>query len=194
MRKLSVLSLLFLLAFVQTSFAQKKKATLEIVGYAKEKLRVKDATVTVYDGNKVVQTFSTQVNGRFLLYLPFNKNYKITIEKEGFISLNFEVDATMPAGGTTENMTTDLDIKMIAQPIDGSKESFDKPVAKVSYIEKVGMFDYSWDYDDEIADEVSDLEKKIRNKNKAFEKDLKEKDSELAKADFEKDGSVCSFQ
>ena len=58
MRKLSVLSLLFLLAFVQTSFAQKKKATLEIVGYAKEKLRVKDATVTVYDGNKVIQTFS----------------------------------------------------------------------------------------------------------------------------------------
>jgi len=188
MKKLLILPLLFILSFINQAEAQKKEPTLELATFLKAKTKVKDPIINVYDesGKKLTVNSATTAGGRVLLYFPFNQKYKVVVEREGFVTINFTVNANLPEGEKAENMSSDLDLKMIEQPLDGSKEVFDKPVAKVDYIKKIGMFDFDWDYDDEISDELADLEKKIRDKDKKYEKELKDKDSEIAKAEFEK--------
>ena len=100
--------------------------------------------------------------GRALIYFPFGKIYKVVVE-EGVVTINFTVNALCQRM-KAENMTSDLDLKMIEQPLDGSKEVFDKPVAKVGYIKKIGLFDFDWDYDDEVSSDLRNLEENSREK------------------------------
>ena len=182
------LSIFLIFFFAESSIAQSSGSTLELATFLKAKKRVKDPIITVFDqnGQKVEIKTGTTEGGRVLLYFPFNNSYKVVIEREGYVTINFTVNTQLPSNEKAENMSSDLDLKMIEQPLDGSKENIEKPVAKVNYIEKIGMFDYDWDYDDEVTEELRELEKKIREKDKNFEKEQKLKEEELATAEFEK--------
>ena len=148
MKKIHFLAVLFLVFTTSQIFAQSNASTLEVVGYTKQKGKaVKGVTVTVYDGATVVKTKPTAGGGRFIFHLPFGKKYKVTVVKDDYIEMFFEVDGTISGDEVPENMTTDLDIKMIKQPMDGTKYTYDKSVAQVFYQESLGEFDYDWDYD-----------------------------------------------
>jgi len=191
MKKIYFLFVLLCLVLSNQNFAQSSDAALEIVGYTKEKGKdLKGVTVIVYDGNTVLETKKTVVGGRFVFHLPFGKKYKIVIEKEGFINMFFNVDGVVADGESLENMTTDLDIKMVKQPMDGTSYTYTKPVAKVFYQDKIGEFDYDWDHDDLISNELRVLQKKIDEKDKIFQKENKDKLDELAKAEYDKEKAI----
>ena len=186
MKKIYFLAVLFLVFFTSEIFAQSEPSTLEIVGYTKQKGKaIKGSTVTVYDGASVVDTKSSLGGGRFVFHLEFGKKYKVTVAKDGFIEMFFEIDGTVSGDETLENMTTDLDIKMIKQPLDGTKKTYDKSVAKVFYQDELGEFDYDWDYDDQVTNELREVQKDIDTKDKLFKKQNKDKLEDLAKAEHD---------
>ena len=108
----------FFLSSIQI-FAQKPPGpTLEVVGYCRDRSGVGDVEVTVYVNGKVFYKPAPSIgSGRFLLYLPFNKNFKVTIHKKGYVDYFFEAETFLQPGEERENMSMDLDIKMIPLPV-----------------------------------------------------------------------------
>lgn len=80
------------------AFSQMEKVTggLPLVGsITEEGKRCADATIILYEGNKVINTFKTPRNGRFQLLLHTDKYYTLEVTKLGYVQKRMAIDTDM---------------------------------------------------------------------------------------------------
>ena len=161
---------IFLLFTGGLLFGQKPPGpSLEINGYCRGRVLLKDVSVKVYvDGKLLYVQTPTILLGSFLIYIPYNKNFKVLIEKEGYVSYNFEGTTMLKEGMNKVDDSMPMDIKMIKLPDDSSKVVFTEPIAKIVYDEEVGGFDRDLEYDAVVAEKLIALEKTVKEKDKVF--------------------------
>jgi hypothetical protein len=69
---------------------------LPIVGsITEEGKRCAEATITLYEGNEVINTFKTPRNGRFQLLLHTDKYYTLEVTKQGYVQKRIAINTDM---------------------------------------------------------------------------------------------------
>ena len=160
--------------------------TLELVGFAKDKGKpVAGVHITVFDGSTLVTEYTTTGNGRYELYLDYNKDFKVVIEKDGYVKEIMTVNTILPKDFPLEDNSKDVYLKMYAFPKDGSELKFEEPVAKVFFQEDIQDFNYDLSYAKSIKAKLDDLEKKIDDKNIVVDAGKKNLGDQASKAAFD---------
>ncbi len=89
--------------------------------------------VTVYEGSIFMTQSSTSSTGKFVFSLEFNKNFKISLEKEGYATEDISINTTLPAGSTQQKVTHQISLKMFSLTKETFPFTFDEPVAKIFF-------------------------------------------------------------
>jgi hypothetical protein len=89
--------------------------------------------VTVYEGSIFMTQSSTSSTGKFVFSLEFNKNFKISLEKEGYATEDIAINTTLPAGATKEKVAHQISLKMFSLTKETLPFTFDEPVAKIFF-------------------------------------------------------------
>ena len=173
---------IFLLFAQVLVFAQNtKEPTLEVAVYPRDKGYIDGVKITILQNGKEISVVNAFIRNGFVIYLPFNKDYVIKVQKEAYLDVFFDVSTVHPVGFKPENMSADLEVKMIQAPDDRSIQTFDKPVAKVDFQGDKSVFDSDWQYEEDILKEIKILEDEIKKLNKKNQVDPKKAEEEAKK-------------
>lgn len=151
MKYLSRLIPLALLAFITFDSAaqiERVHGGLPIVGLVtQEGKRCKEATINIYDGNKQVNSFKTEKNGRFQVLLHTDKYYTIEVVKENYVTKRIAFDTNM--GNRKIQIPVyecDLDIVPFALFTGIDFNDLDFPMAIVKYQEDSRQYGHNEEY------------------------------------------------
>lgn len=152
-----------------TGFSQMEKVTggLPVVGSVTEEgKRCQDATVTLYEGNDVINSFKTPRNGRFQLLLHTGKYYTLEVIKEGYVQKRISIDTEM--GNRRISVPVyecDLDIIPTSLFKDMDIGDLDFPMAIVTFDPKTREFTHSELYTSSMRTTYEELLKEAYSRN-----------------------------
>jgi hypothetical protein len=121
---------------------------LPIVGaITEEGKRCADAVVTVYEGNTVVNTFTTPKNGRFQMLLHLNKFYTLEVSKPGYVAKRISINTNL-GQRKAELPVYECDLDIIPETLFGDLDigKLDFPMAIVTYNPKSKSFSHNETY------------------------------------------------
>ena len=172
------MTIVLVLLSCATIFAQSPvqvTGMMKIYGSSKKMTGV---TVTLTSGGSTIKKVITSSNGKFEFQLPFNKDYKVTASKPGWVAKNITISTKgipaeeMERGGfvipmelTLFEEIKELDVSILNQPI--------------------GKFAFDPSSNDIVHDPeyTSKIQNKLRDLMKEYERKKKEADKEAAEAE-----------
>jgi len=140
--KTRLFALIGLIAFTILSFnLNAENAAFELVGFTADDITpLSDVKVTVYEGSILMTEYSTSSNGKFVFDLAFNKNFKITMEKEGFAAEDLSINTTIPQEFSKQKISYQIALKMFFLSKTIPPFIFEEAVAKIFFHPVVKTF------------------------------------------------------
>ena len=150
MKKSTIKSCSYLVSFISFTLwsftLSATNQTFELTGITVDKDGpLSDVSITVLEGSGSTTQTPTSVNGQFKFELDFNKKFKITIEKEGYVSEDIIVNTALPQGSAEQTMSHQISLKMFSQSNE-TPFTFNEPVAKVFFNQVIKGFTDEMNY------------------------------------------------
>lgn len=120
--------------------------------------------VITKNGNKIDEQVLTK-KGRFDLKLALGSDYKLTFEKDGYVTKIVNVNTEVPEEVIESNPNfppVKLIINLLPTVQDVDLSVFDQPIAILAYNQEVDDFTFDKDYSNKIKDRVAQTEQKIK--------------------------------
>lgn len=120
--------------------------------------------VITKNGNKIDEQVLTK-KGRFDLKLALGSDYKLTFEKDGYVTKIVNVNTEVPEEVIESNPNfppVKLIINLLPMVQDVDLSVFDQPIAILAYNAEVDDFTFDKDYSNKIKDRVAQTEQKIK--------------------------------
>lgn len=120
--------------------------------------------VIAKNGNKIDEQVLTK-KGRFDLKLALGSDYKLTFEKDGYVTKIVNVNTEVPEEVIESNPNfppVKLIINLLPMVQDVDLSVFDQPIAILAYNQEVDDFTFDKDYSNKIKDRVAQTEQKIK--------------------------------
>lgn len=120
--------------------------------------------VIAKNGNKIDEQVLTK-KGRFDLKLALGSDYKLTFEKDGYVTKIVNVNTEVPEEVIESNPNfppVKLIINLLPTVQDVDLSVFDQPIAILAYNAEVDDFTFDKDYSNKIKDRVAQTEQKIK--------------------------------
>lgn len=120
--------------------------------------------VIVKNGSKIDEQVLTK-KGRFDLKLALGSDYKLTFEKDGYVTKIVNVNTEVPEEVIESNPNfppVKLIINLLPTVQDVDLSVFDQPIAILAYSAEVDDFTFDKDYSNKIKDRVAQTEQKIK--------------------------------
>lgn len=120
--------------------------------------------VITKNGNKIDEQVLTK-KGRFDLKLALGSDYKLTFEKDGYVTKIVNVNTEVPEEVIESNPNfppVKLIINLLPTVQDVDLSVFDQPIAILAYNAEVDDFTFDKDYSNKIKDRVAQTEQKIK--------------------------------
>lgn len=120
--------------------------------------------VITKNGNKIDEQVLTK-KGRFDLKLALGSDYKLTFEKDGYVTKIVNVNTEVPEEVIESNPNfppVKLIINLLPLVEDVDLSVFEQPIAILAYSPEVDDFTFDKDYSNKIKDRVAQTEQKIK--------------------------------
>ncbi len=131
--KITAIVCFFLLA-LSTLSLKAENQIFELRGYTVENhAPLADVKITVYEGSIFMTQFSTANNGTFIFSLEFNKNFKISVEKEGYAKEDIIVNTALPNDYPAQKISHEISLKMFVVSKENLPFTFEEAVARISF-------------------------------------------------------------
>jgi len=113
-----------------------------------------EVTVSLYEGNKVVDSFETKKNGKFKFTLYNHEIYTIELKKKGYYTKRISINTDLPEGYEDfEKFQFDIGMTL-KDEAEYNKELKDYPSAVIAFDEKKQVFAFDKDYTETYFDEI----------------------------------------
>ncbi|MFM7023793.1 MAG: hypothetical protein ACKOXB_12550 [Flavobacteriales bacterium] len=144
--KSSAMAFCMLFSLNLISPALHAETTLELSGLiADNNTPLSNVRVTVYEGSIFMSQSTTGNTGKFTFPLEFNKNFKITLEKSGYVSEDISINTVLPLNTPEQNMTYQVSLKMFTVSRD-APFIFEEPVTKIFFNQVIKGFTNEMSY------------------------------------------------
>ncbi|MGD1845100.1 MAG: hypothetical protein ACFB10_06870 [Salibacteraceae bacterium] len=132
---------------------------LNVFGFIYDKdVKIKEATVTLYDGNRIVKTIQTKKNGKFLFQLNRNRDYTIEIKKDTYVTKRVSISTKVPHGvGWLPDFDFDTSLLKVEKFRGIDISDLDFPSALIAYDTKDKEMDFSKTYSKLYRAQVREL-------------------------------------
>lgn len=156
--------LLFLIfvATIRSTFAQSLEVNGNIVI---ENAATEGSRIVIFKNNIKLTEQNVPKKGRFEFKLALDADYRISFEKEGYITKNVNVNTEVP-GEIVESNPNFPPIKLIINLLPKVEQVdlsvFDQPVAILSYNQELDDFIFDKEYSDKIRDRIAQTEKNVK--------------------------------
>ncbi|MEM7291745.1 MAG: hypothetical protein AAF412_15480 [Pseudomonadota bacterium] len=157
--RIITLLVLTFLVFDSTAQLAKVNGGLPVVGLVtQEGKRCKDALINVYDGNKLVNQFQTEKNGRFQLLLHTDKYYTIEVIKDNYVTKRVAFDTDM-GNRRIDIPVYECDLDIVPQALFAGIDidDLDFPMAIVSYDQGSRTFGHNEVYTSQMRTTYEEL-------------------------------------
>src|SRR6185436_14263759 len=141
--------------------AQESKGFLEVRGKVQQNGKgLEGASLKIYKGNEPIDDILTNAGGRFILNLDYNYNYTLVFSKKGAITKSLLIDSKIPDEEKNEIGFFEFKIDLFSILEDSIQDAMPaKPVAKISFDNRDGMFTYDEKYSDARKGEFEQIKK-----------------------------------
>lgn len=188
------LILLYFISYIGVVFGQGEKGHLEIKGTIRiDREALSGAKVDVFQNGTKTITYTCDMGGKFEGVIELNKEYNLTVRKEGFFSKILYINTSVPPEDAgIYSYRFGMELFPFIENFDASL--LKEPIGKIEFVEDFGDFDYDQAYtkaqQKKLAAMMRDYEKSreeywnqvINQADDAF----KSKDYELAQSLYNK--------
>ncbi|MBS1652897.1 MAG: hypothetical protein JSU07_12895 [Bacteroidetes bacterium] len=160
---------IFLICFlVQNTWAQKgvKESTVDVEGLVGDDDKpLAGAFIQVTQNGKDYTSFTTDLDGRYNLYLPLGAEFLITATKRGYVKKSFYIDTrAVPADKSDDKFATIEANLVLFKYYEGVDYSiFNQPINKYYYSIKRDNFEYDKDYLKQMMLAMAEVKKQEKN-------------------------------
>lgn len=123
------------------------------------------ARLIIYKNNIKLTEQDIPKKGRFEFKLALDADYKISFEKDGYITKNVSVNTEVPSEIVESSPNfppVKLIINLLPKVQDVDLSIFDQPVAILAYNQELDDFTFDKEYSDKIRDKVAQAEQSVK--------------------------------
>ena len=193
MRFLTVVS--FYLIFMLGLYAQPYQPTIDGV-VVDEKGPLSGAIIKVFQGSKLINTLSTSSDGRYIVPLPINGDFLVTISKPELVGKKFLFSTT----GISQDRTNEkfnpiaIEVEIRKKIGDVNYTIYEQPMSKFYFDIPGDKFEYDINYLNQMLksqDAVFEQEEIYLKKEKKYNDAMKNAEKAMVKKDY--DGAIKFF-
>tara|TARA_R110002096_G_scaffold136909_7_gene289862 strand:+ start:44891 stop:45394 length:504 start_codon:yes stop_codon:yes gene_type:complete len=145
----------FLLSFLFGSLiAQNGSSLLPFSGKIfTESKKDNKVTVKLYDGNKLVSSYETKANGKFIMDLERNKKYTVEFSQTAYVTKRISIDTKVNPKEVELLKEFKFDVDLIKEEEGINYSNLDFPIALIEFEKHSGQFDYNKAYTENMLKE-----------------------------------------
>ncbi len=135
----------------------------------------------IYSNNKE-KKIPVDIDGNFVTYLPWGGDYEFYFSKPGYVSKRIKFSTVIPNEIAKSNIYPyDLQVELFPMFPNADTTFFKNPVAKISYSDTYGDFDYDLNYQLFVRDKINTLKSQYNSWLSKSRNSLNENKREEAK-------------
>ena len=192
MKKL-ILKQLFLILIASSGLSffgnQNELPKLEVNGIATYNNKpVGNIIISIYHNSLIVEQLQGKRNGRFDVFLDYQKEYVLEFSKEGFVTKQIIISAMVSEKALMQGGTGfyDLNVEMVEMIRGLNTALFDLPVAKYVFDEASFFYIRDEEFESRISEELAEVDVQISNlKKQEYQRIVRTGDELLAGKDYE---------
>ena len=149
---------------------------------------VGNVIISIYHNSLIVEQLQGKRNGRFDVFLDYQKEYILEFSKEGFVTKQIIISTIVPEKALMQGGTGfyDLNVEMVEMIKGLNTALFDHPVAKYIFDEASYFYIRDKQFERRISGELAKVDAQIRNlKKQEYQRIVKRGDELLAGKDYE---------
>lgn len=103
-------------------------------------------TVKLYEGNKLISTYQTKLNGKFIMDLERNKNYTVEFSQATYLTKRISINTKINPKEAQDLKEFKFDVELIKLEEGTNYSNLDFPIALLEFDKISGQFDYNKTY------------------------------------------------
>lgn len=144
MKRFIFLNILFIISFCSFSQAD------TLVGFDGDvyigEVKAKNVTISLYERNDVISSYTTSKNGQFVLDLERNKYYIVEFSKEGYVTKRVLIDTRIESDSLNPKDEFNFDVFLIKSKPNVDYSVLDFPMAIIQFQYNKERFDFDPKY------------------------------------------------